>query len=188
MSIENIGSNESGDGQVIEKPTDENLVAALTLKLVEYRKRLEGQHHISDAYKYKVLESVLYNGRVDVAELARQITREGGNLNEDELNGAFAVIRNYVENDGVGNFDGTGLERMERSLPPEVSRKLSANSIDIYVTKQIPIKVKRTSGPIELGWTIEGCIPNNGEIVNVYVRKGDESKKVSLDELIEWNS
>jgi hypothetical protein len=186
MGFENQGTRESVDGYVIEKPTDEKLVLALTLKLNQYRKRLEGQHHISDAYKYRVLESILYTGQVSLSELAKQITREGGDLNEDELDEAFAVIRNYVENDGVGNVGGTGLERMDRSVVVESGKKLSEENIGVYIKNEIPVIVKRTSGTLETGWVIKEFVAHNGA-VTLYNPEKDISKPTSINELIEWN-
>ena len=108
---------------------DKKLKEQLRLKLKEYKKRLsdfmneaarQGKNLAYTApeilmetvkdteYKIKVLDLLLKNGKVDLNEF-------NGTPDDEKrfLLNAFGVIKSYVEAEGRGTEEGTGLPRLE---------------------------------------------------------------------------
>jgi hypothetical protein len=101
-------NEEYGYGPSIELSGDEGLKAALEKKLIEYGDRLEYDQHISNVYKYKILEKLLDEGSVIPGDLFRELDKDK-EFNASTFYEVMEVVRNYVENEGVGNVGGTGL-------------------------------------------------------------------------------
>ena len=101
-------------GQVITLPQDEQLVARLRRKLVEYHGRLELDERgharsLGSVYKTLVLERLLKDGRVCVDELKLEVERLLGDLDYRRFRNACLVIEDYATTGGKLTIGGTGL-------------------------------------------------------------------------------
>ena len=98
--------------QVIILPSDENLVARLRRKLVEYHGRLEidesGQpRSLGSVYKAFVLERLLRDGRIDsIDELSAEVEKLFGDIDRRRFRNACRVIEDYAVTGGLLVFGG----------------------------------------------------------------------------------
>lgn len=200
MSFEHPNRENSEYGPEIKLPNDEKLVSALTNKLVEYEERLNNNPHISDIYKYKILKKLLDNESISLTNFSIELARDE-EINAVEFKDACAVIRNYVENEGMGNVGGTGLSGYENtgsgneekveSVVSYDRKPLTLENVTYYAKTFQEIRVKRSSGAFETGWYIEGTLDNG---VTVHVVKRDSNNKIleqktaSIEELMKWNN
>jgi hypothetical protein len=110
--------NENQD--VIKWPADKtknNIKSTDTMlrnKVAEYKKRLDDPewqaHPIDSKYKIRLFQKFLDNeGWVNTAEVARQIEREEGSIDQEAFDEVCGILKNYITEGDEGLTGGTGL-------------------------------------------------------------------------------
>lgn len=102
----------------------EHLRQRLERKAIEYDDRLYGVEsptryespeqilsrpgYAAEFYKLTIAKRLLEHGRVDLVELADELSRKFGCNNPNAYNQAAAVLKDYMQNEGTNVRGGTG--------------------------------------------------------------------------------
>lgn len=134
-------------------------------------------------YEKTIIIRLLDNGTINPEKLFAELklVNIDKELDVSEFNEVCELVSKYVS-------DTEGRNGLATTYSEETTKNrlgsLNADTIQLYKDNEIPLEIKRSSGDIEGGWTIED-INENG--ITVLSSDGVSQKLVQIDDLIELN-